>query len=117
MISKNSMLSSTLKRILKILPSPKENNCLEWHHQLPSDKAVLHKFMWEWNGLNKTAAQNITENSRSDGIFLLYFQTVLEIMFKKPTDNMQLDTQAGNKLDITYSQHVIWRIYIHSWQL
>jgi hypothetical protein len=45
-------------------PSSAEENeeDLEWHHQLPSDKADVHQFVGEQNGLNKAAAPTITEN-------------------------------------------------------
>jgi hypothetical protein len=46
-------------------PSSEENDeDLEWHHRLPSDKSVVHQFMGEQNGLSKTAAPNISENSQ-----------------------------------------------------
>jgi hypothetical protein len=50
---------------------------LECHHQLLSDKADVHQFVGEQNGLNKAAAPTITENSQPCELFLLYFQTIL----------------------------------------
>jgi hypothetical protein len=48
------------------LPDPssaKENDeDLQLRHQLPSDKADVHRFVGEHSGLHKTSARNITEN-------------------------------------------------------
>jgi hypothetical protein len=44
--------------------SAEENEDLECHHHLPSDKADVHQFVGEQNGLNKAAAPIITENSQ-----------------------------------------------------
>jgi hypothetical protein len=69
-------------------PSSAEENDedLEWHHQLPSDKADVHQFVGEQSGLNKTAAPNITENSQSRDFFLLYFHTILVVIVQETTD-------------------------------
>jgi hypothetical protein len=53
--------------------SAEENDDSEWHYQLPSDKADVHQFVGEWNGLNKTTATNITENPQPRDFFFLYF--------------------------------------------
>jgi hypothetical protein len=42
----------------------KNNEDLQWRHQLPSDKVDVHQFVGEQSGLDKTAAPIITENSQ-----------------------------------------------------
>jgi hypothetical protein len=64
-------------------PSSAEENDLEWHSQLPSDKADVPQFVGEQKGLNKIAACNIIENSQPRNVFLLYFLAILEVIVQE----------------------------------
>jgi hypothetical protein len=63
--------------------SAEENDDLEWCHHLPSDKSDVRQFVGEQNGLNKTAAPNITENSQPRDFFFLYFYTILTVIVQE----------------------------------
>jgi hypothetical protein len=58
----------------------------------------------EQNGLNKTAAPNISENSQAFDFFLLYFQTIPAVTVQETSRYMQQNAQARNKPDIPDSQ-------------
>jgi hypothetical protein len=45
----------------------------------------------EQNGLNKTAAPNLTENSQPCDFFLMYFQTILAVIVQEIYQYMQQD--------------------------
>jgi hypothetical protein len=55
----------------------------ECHLKLSSDKADVHQFVGEQNGLNKAAAPSITENSQPCELFLLYFQTNVAVIVQE----------------------------------
>jgi hypothetical protein len=79
---------------------------LEWHHKHPSDKADFHQFVGEQIGLNKTAAPNISENSKPLDFFLLYFQTIQPVTVQQTNCYMQQDAKARNKPGIPDSQQI-----------
>jgi hypothetical protein len=89
-------------------PSSVEENGedLGWCCQFPSAKADVHQFVGEQNGLNKTTATDITENSQPFEFLLLYFQTILAVTVQETNQHMQQDAQARNKPDIPYSHQV-----------
>jgi hypothetical protein len=71
-------------RTLQDSPLAEENyGDLQWHHNLPSDKAAVRHFVGEQRGLDKTAARNITENSQLHDFFLLYFQIILAVIVQE----------------------------------
>lgn len=70
----------------------------ECHHQHPSDKADVHKFVGEQKGLNRAAAPSITENLQPCELFLLYFKTVLRVIVQETNRYVQQDAQARNKI-------------------
>jgi hypothetical protein len=51
----------------------------------------VHQIVGEKNGLKKTAARNITENSQPCEYFLLYFHTILAIIVQETNRYVQQD--------------------------
>jgi hypothetical protein len=43
----------------------------------------MHQFVGKQNGLNKTGAPSIAENSQPCDFFLLYFQTILTVIVQE----------------------------------
>jgi hypothetical protein len=84
--------------------SAEENDDLEWHHQLHSGKTGLYQFVGEQNGLNKTPARKITENSQPRDFFLLYFQTLLAVIIQETNRYMQQDAP---KQEINQVVHIL----------
>jgi hypothetical protein len=60
----------------------------------------------EQNGLNRTTAPNITENSQPHEFFLLYFHTLLAVIVQETNQYVQQDAQAKNKPNIPYFQQI-----------
>jgi hypothetical protein len=62
------------------LQDPEDDNIVDddyegadWWEKLPTDWAPLHEFLGEQNGLNKLAATNITDDSKTGDYFILFF--------------------------------------------
>jgi hypothetical protein len=89
-------------------PSSAEENDedLQWHHPIPSDKAAVHQSVGEQRELDKTVSRNITENSKPRDFFFLYVQTILAVIVQETNRYIQQDAQARNKADIPYSEEI-----------
>jgi hypothetical protein len=59
------------------LQDPDDNNDsnedADWRSKLPADRALVHKFIGEQNGLNKEASPDITTDTMPGDYFMLYF--------------------------------------------
>jgi hypothetical protein len=79
-----------------------DNEGADWRGKLPTDRAPLHEFLGEQNGLNKLAAPNITNDSKPEDYFMLFFRLILPIVLLETNRYMeQVSTAKGKALPPT----------------
>jgi hypothetical protein len=73
------------------------NEDADWKGKLPADRAQVHTFIGEQNGLDKEAAPDITNEATPGDYFMLFFCTVLPIILLQTNHYMDQVFAAKDK--------------------